>query len=238
MILTFSTGLVSVNLPVTANAQNNTLSQRGNGNSDQQTEQLQSSEQNSQVGSGYSSILSGNNVFCRNISQNEIMDYQIGSCFNDNDDPVSTISDLHYTFNIQSIVSPSCLEVTLLCNTNLGFVGMIPMTQETHPIIVNQQIAYDEDMRTTFYLPGYIAENIRSGDYLFTIHIFYNKSVSVAGQSFETTVKGTGPPNLLLKCNEFQSGTNPGLVDCTGQSKEGLLERDFDVDILFETKPI
>jgi hypothetical protein len=238
MILTFSTGLVSVNLPVTANAQNNTLSQRGNGNSDQQTEQLQSSEQNSQVGSGDSSILSGNNVFCQNISQNEIMDYQIGSCFNDNDDPVSTISDLHYTFNIQSIVSPSCLEVTLLCNTNLGFVGMIPMTQETHPIIVNQQIAYDEDMRTTFYLPGYIAENIRSGDYLFTIHIFYNKSVSVAGQSFETTVKVTGPPNLLLKCNEFQSGTNLGLVDCTGQSKEGLLERDFDVDILFETKPI
>ena len=47
MILTFSTGLVSVNLPVTANAQNNALSQRGNGNSDQQTEQLQSSEQNS-----------------------------------------------------------------------------------------------------------------------------------------------------------------------------------------------
>ncbi|MDF0681188.1 MAG: hypothetical protein P0116_09510 [Candidatus Nitrosocosmicus sp.] len=43
---------------------------------------------------------------------------------------------------------------------------------------------------------------------------------------------------MLLKCNEFQSGTNLGLVDCTGQSKEGLLERDFDVDILFETKPI
>ena len=50
--LTLSIELVCVNLPLTVKAQNNTLSQRGNSDSEQRTEQSQSSDQNGQVISG------------------------------------------------------------------------------------------------------------------------------------------------------------------------------------------
>ena len=64
--LTFSIGLVSVNLPLSSYAQNNALSQSGNGNNaEQRNSQSQHSEQNNQVVSGESSILSGNNLLCQ-----------------------------------------------------------------------------------------------------------------------------------------------------------------------------
>ena len=62
--LTLSIELVSVNLPLTVKAHNNTLSQSGNSDSEQRTEQSQSSDQNGQVISGDASILSGNNILC------------------------------------------------------------------------------------------------------------------------------------------------------------------------------
>ncbi len=66
MLLTLSIGLVSVNLPLTVKAQNNALSQTGNGDSEQETKLGQSFEQDSQIVSGKSSILSGNNIGCQN----------------------------------------------------------------------------------------------------------------------------------------------------------------------------
>ncbi len=74
MLLTFSIGLVSVNLPLTSYAQNSALSQSGNGNSGEETGQIQSSEQNGQTVSGDSSILSGNNLSCQNQANSEILD--------------------------------------------------------------------------------------------------------------------------------------------------------------------
>jgi hypothetical protein len=72
VILTLSIGLVSVNLPLSSYAQNSALSQKGNGDSEQDIEQSQSSEQNGQVVSGDSSILSGNNLMCQNQDNSDI----------------------------------------------------------------------------------------------------------------------------------------------------------------------
>jgi hypothetical protein len=52
IVLTLSIGLVSVNSPLTAKAQNSALSQSADGNEEQETGQSQSSEQNGQVISG------------------------------------------------------------------------------------------------------------------------------------------------------------------------------------------
>ena len=59
ILLTLSIRIVSVNLPVTAKAQNSVLSHNGAGSAEQDTEQEQSSEQNGQVVSGENNILSG-----------------------------------------------------------------------------------------------------------------------------------------------------------------------------------
>jgi hypothetical protein len=67
ILLTLSTGLVSVNLPLTVMAQNSALSQSGSGNhAEQETNQAQSSDQDNQVISGDTNLLSGNNVLCQN----------------------------------------------------------------------------------------------------------------------------------------------------------------------------
>lgn len=66
IVLTLSIGLVSTSSLLTVNAQNNALSQSGNGEAEQGTGQLQASDQNGQVVSGDSSIASGNNLLCQN----------------------------------------------------------------------------------------------------------------------------------------------------------------------------
>lgn len=66
LLLTFSIGLVSVNLPISSYAQNNALSQIGNGKAIQDNIQSQLSNQDNQIVLGDSSILSGNNLNCQN----------------------------------------------------------------------------------------------------------------------------------------------------------------------------
>ena len=66
LLLTLSIGFVSINLPLSKSyAQNSALSQDGNSNAKQQTEQGQSSNQDNQAISGESSILSGNSILCQ-----------------------------------------------------------------------------------------------------------------------------------------------------------------------------
>lgn len=72
MLLTMSIGLVSANLPLSIKAQNNALSQNGGGEGKQGTEQEQSFEQDGQVVSGDTSILSGNSIGCQNQFNAEI----------------------------------------------------------------------------------------------------------------------------------------------------------------------
>ena len=66
MLLTLSIALLSVTLPLSVNAQNNALSQNGGGAAKHEIEQGQSLLQDNQIVSGDSSILSGNNLLCRN----------------------------------------------------------------------------------------------------------------------------------------------------------------------------
>lgn len=70
--LTLSIGLVSVNSPLTVNAQNSALSQKGSGDAYQKTGQSQSSNSDSQVVSGESSILSGNNAQCKDQENSDV----------------------------------------------------------------------------------------------------------------------------------------------------------------------
>jgi hypothetical protein len=73
IVLTLSIGLVSVNFPLTVKAQNNELSQNGNGNAEQETGQVQSSSQNGQVVSGEGNTLSGNNLLCQSMEDSKIV---------------------------------------------------------------------------------------------------------------------------------------------------------------------
>jgi len=74
IMLTLSTGLISINCSLSpANAQNNVLSQKGNNNeAEQDTEQSRVSEQDNQVVSGDSNVLSGNNVLCQDQNNSDL----------------------------------------------------------------------------------------------------------------------------------------------------------------------
>jgi len=65
MLLTFSIGLVSVNLPLSSIAQSNAISQSGSDKAIQEKVQSQLSSQDNQIVSGASSVLSGNNLNCQ-----------------------------------------------------------------------------------------------------------------------------------------------------------------------------
>jgi hypothetical protein len=90
--LTLCIGLESVNVPLTVTAQNNALSQSGNSDSEQETEQSQSSDQNGQVVSGDSSILSGNNLSCQDKQNSEA---GLGLCPDGTIPPSSGTQTLH-----------------------------------------------------------------------------------------------------------------------------------------------
>ena len=65
VFLTLSIGIVSTNsVAKSVYAQNNALSQEGNSQANQETEQSLTSGQENQVVSGDNSILSGNNIQC------------------------------------------------------------------------------------------------------------------------------------------------------------------------------
>ena len=61
-----------MNLPLSSYAQNNAVGQDGNGYAEQKTGQSQSSEEDGQVISGDSSILSGNNLLCQDQENSDI----------------------------------------------------------------------------------------------------------------------------------------------------------------------
>jgi len=64
--------MVSIYSPLNINAQSSALSQNGNGESEKETGQRQTSKQNGQVVSGDRSILSGNNVLCQSTTNSNI----------------------------------------------------------------------------------------------------------------------------------------------------------------------
>jgi len=78
--LTFSVGLISVNLPLSSYAQDNILREVGNGISEQSTDRSQSSEQNDQVVSGDFTVLSGNNILCSKANNSDELSDSLGNC--------------------------------------------------------------------------------------------------------------------------------------------------------------
>ena len=67
ILLTLSIGLVSVDMPLAANAQNSALSQSGdNDDAGQDLGPRQASDQDNHIISGVGSILSGYNLLCQN----------------------------------------------------------------------------------------------------------------------------------------------------------------------------
>ena len=78
--LTLSIALLSVNLPLSSYAQNNALSQKENGDSEEQMGQLQSSDHNGQVVSGDCTVLSGNNLLCQVQDNSDDLQVLTGMC--------------------------------------------------------------------------------------------------------------------------------------------------------------
>ncbi len=73
MLLSISIGVVLVNSPLNAKAQNNVLSQNGVGAAEQETEQGQVLTQNNQVVSEDNSILSGNHLLCQSMDDPNVV---------------------------------------------------------------------------------------------------------------------------------------------------------------------
>jgi hypothetical protein len=94
IVLTLSLGFISATLPLSVNAQHSALSQSGSGNdSEQETNQAQSSEQDNQVISGDSSILSGNNLECQSINNSPGLEEHDKICSLEGGEPGNPLPD-------------------------------------------------------------------------------------------------------------------------------------------------
>jgi hypothetical protein len=113
--LTLSIGLVSVNLPLTVMAQNSALSQSGNSDSEQEIKQSQSSDQNGQVVSGDSSILSGNNLACQDQDNSEA---GLGLCTDRAIPPGSVIRTIH----LHTVLFADCFPIGPPCPSPDGYI--------------------------------------------------------------------------------------------------------------------
>jgi hypothetical protein len=109
ILLTLSIGLISVNSTLTLKAQNSALTQDGNGVAVQDIEQLHSSNQDDQVVSGDSSILSGNNLICQDQeSSNGVLEQICNSGVNNpnNDELImmfsTSVRSPHYPITIET----------------------------------------------------------------------------------------------------------------------------------------
>jgi hypothetical protein len=115
MLLTLTVGLVSVNLPLSVNAQNSALSQSGKSDSEQETKQSQSSDQNDQVVSGGSSILSGNNLACQDQANS---DAGLGLC-SDGATPPSSVTR---TIHLHTVLFADCFPIGPPCPSPNGII--------------------------------------------------------------------------------------------------------------------
>jgi hypothetical protein len=148
IVLTLSIGLVSVNLLVSKSyAQNSALSQDGNSNAEQQTEQAQSSDQDNQAVSGESSILSGNNILCQDQDNSD------SNVFDDFCN-AEEISNPPSDGQLISIVS---IHVQGSSTLPTGSWGTVHIQDPTSNIDITQQIQ-SQDRSKTFYF------NIPVGD--------------------------------------------------------------------------
>jgi len=113
MLLTLSIGLVSVNLPFSVYAQNSALSQSGNSDSAQETKQSQSSDQNGQLVSGESSILSGNNLVCQDQDDSDV---SLGLC------PDGAPSLEIRTIHLHTVLLADCFPIGPPCPSPDGII--------------------------------------------------------------------------------------------------------------------
>lgn len=97
------------------NAQNSVLSQSGNGDAEQDTIQSQSSNQNGQVVSGDSSILSGNNIACQDQDNSEA---GLGQC----PDGAIPPSSGTVTLRVHTILFADCYPIGPPCPSPDGII--------------------------------------------------------------------------------------------------------------------
>ena len=148
ILLTLSIGLVSINSPLIAKAQNNALSQDGDGAAEQQTEQEQSSTEDNQVISGDTSILSGNSVLCQNQENSDSTIFE-GVC----EDAIS--SNPPTNGQLMSIVS---IHISRSGDVPSGNWGSVRIQDPSANIDITQKIQ-SQDRARTFYF------NIPVGDH-------------------------------------------------------------------------
>jgi hypothetical protein len=126
MLLTLSIGLVSANFPLLVNAQNSVLSQNGNDNDAKlETNQEQYSNQDGQVVSGDSSIVSGNSLLCQTMDNIDTESVSNIAC-NDEEvtgSPFLTSVDVTTIPEIGDVNSPTMMLTVKDSNGNVVFEG-------------------------------------------------------------------------------------------------------------------
>jgi len=123
MFLTLSIGMVSIHSPLNVSAQNSALSQSGDSDAEQSTKQEQRTQQNGQIVSGESSILSGNNQICQTMQESDPLTEINDMCDIDRtNNPIPPNQDTA-VLEITSILRANCIPYIYPCPQPDGFIG-------------------------------------------------------------------------------------------------------------------
>lgn len=207
-------------------AQSNSLAQKGVSNdAKQSTEQLQSSSQDNQVVSGDSSILSGNNLLCHTMNNNDVVNSRTNLC--GIGDIINPQSQNVITFNTQS-ETIGCGPAGF-CNNK---VGDVYVSSGGSPGSLRYNVYYENSSRSD-------QVNFGTGSARFTLHVEYSSSIApgTGGKSWETSVSISSTSIDDLSCHRHQIPFPPGNeIECVFLQFYPE-DKNFDVNIKFETKP-
>lgn len=186
---------------------------------------MQTSKQDNQVVSGDSNILSGNNVFCQTMNNNDVVNLGTNSCgIGDIIDPQSPNV---ITFNTQS-ETIGCGPAGF-CNNK---VGDVYVSSGGSPGSIRYNVHYENSSRSD-------QVNFGTDSARFWLHVEYSSSIApgTGGKSWETSVSISSTSLDDLSCHRHQTPIPPGNeIECVFLQFYPE-DKNFDVNIKFETKP-
>jgi len=162
MVLTFSIGLVSVNLPLSSYAQNSALVRDGNSIALQQTGQMQSSQQESQVISGDASVLSGNNLLCQNQDSSQVSRLSSGICNSGQVNPPSNVPTAKLIVN--ATVNDGQCTVAKTCSITITYGSKLITQSVTHSMLFDIDVPVDSRFAITVTSFGPLTATITNSD--------------------------------------------------------------------------
>lgn len=175
--------------PLTVNAQNSALLQGGKGHNEgeQQTEQLQSSNQNGQGVSGDSSLLSGNNLVCQN--QDNLGPESSSEGFCQSEGLISTLPNFgQYILTVRATASSTAEK---------GYAS-------AHVVVTDKTDGSTDTLGIGAY--GFMPPNSVEHNYIVAPNHEYNIKVIPQTEGFQTTIRWLDPDCKVSEDNTSCDG--------------------------------